>query len=112
MLKKTVVLAGLVASLMASSAWAAGNVPGCLHVTTPSDWGGKKALENICNYDIEVHWCIGRGQMCYDYDNTWTIHANAKFPIDAKDGDHVMFDGCKGANSPSTGNSFATFRCK
>lgn len=51
MLKKIILVAGLVAGLMASSAWA-GNAYGCLQ--TEGDY-----LVNKCNDSIEVAWCEG-----------------------------------------------------
>lgn len=100
MLKKSVVLAGLVASLLATSAWA-GDAKYCLRLTSPSGWGGKQALENTCSYDIEAAWCISRmgGGICSRLDNSWTIHPGVEMPLDAKQGDTVVFDGCKGANT-------------
>jgi hypothetical protein len=100
MLKKVIVVAGLAASLMANTAWAF-NAKYCLRVTSPSGWGGKLALENTCRTDIEAAWCISRvgSSMCSRLDNSWTIHPGVEMPLDAKQGDTVIFDGCEGANT-------------
>ncbi len=106
MLKKTLVVAGLVAGLMASSAWA-GNATYCLMITHPNNISGN-ALKNVCNEDVEASWTTGSGKL----DSTWTIHPGVEHPIDARAGDYIRYDGCKGANSITGWTNHGTVECR
>jgi hypothetical protein len=106
MLKKTVMTLVVLSGLAASSAWA-GNASQCLMITHPNNISGN-ALKNMCNDDIEAAWTKGNGK----FDSTWTIHPGVEHPIDAKAGDYIRYDGCRGANSIKGYNSYGTLDCK
>ncbi|MBI5918247.1 MAG: hypothetical protein HY849_02575 [Nitrosomonadales bacterium] len=102
-MKKLMILLAL--GLMAQGAWA-GNASYCVQLTHPNNISGN-ALKNICNEDIEVSWGKGGGKL----DSTWTIHPGVEHPIDARPGEYIRWDACRGANSIKGWTNYGTVEC-
>lgn len=100
MLKKTLVVAGLVASLMASSAWA-GSAYMCVQVH-------DSYIYNSCPFTIEVAWCGGIG-CSLSNGASWTLQANGQIPHNIPPGSPIKHDACTDANSI---RSFSPFSCR
>lgn len=103
MQRKTLVVAGLMASLMATGAWASADY--CLHVVSANNVSGR-ALKNTCNETVEATWCYGSG--CR-YNNSWTVHPGQEMPLESASSTdaYVRYDACRGANSIKSTNPFS-----
>lgn len=94
MMKKILVVAGLIAGMMAANAWA-GSATTCLQLVSVVNTSGR-ALKNNCSEAVEAAWCFG-----YDckYNNSATIRPRQEFPLESNAGGLVSYDACSGANS-------------
>ena len=99
MLKKSVAVIGLVASLMATAAFAF-DATHCVRKE-------GNYLVNACGQDVEAAWCYGASCGLNQDGNQWTIRNGAKMPLDAtKSSGYTKFAACTGANSiKKTNNS-------
>lgn len=89
MLKKIVMTAGLIAGLVANSAWA-GNATQCVRLD-------GQVLVNTCNETIEAAWCVGNGCQ-FNHGSSWTIQPGQRMPHSGGN-NYIRWDACRGANS-------------
>lgn len=90
MLKKVLVVAGLIASLLATNAWAE-NVHHCIQLD-------GQYLVNTCGTTIEAAWCANQG--CdFGRGGSWTLQPGQRMPHSLPSGSFVRFDACRGASS-------------